>query len=220
MAGINLLDQLKGKKNQEAGVSSSASSGLKLSLPSSSGEDIKHLIQLLILAALFGGAYYFAKEEATRQEGELRAQAESLQQELAKEGQKRNKVSPYDQAMREYENKISDLRAKERAVKDLEQNRSYLVRALEYAASEMPRALWFTEVSGGKDENQMTFNGYALDAQAVSEFIQKLETSVYFPSTTLQKLETMIGGEGTGGGNAVPVPPNSRRFSISAKMGE
>ncbi len=220
MAGINLLDQLKGKKVKESS-SISSSSGLKFSLPSSSSDDIKHIVQLIILGSIFFGIYYYANEEGDKQASVLRSESEAIQQKLASAGRKKSQMRSIGEEMKGYQSRMDELRSKDAAVRELENNRNYLVRALDYVAIEMPRALWFTEISGGKEDAQMTFSGYAFDAQAVSEFIQKLESSVYFPTTTLQRLETVVGSdikESTG--SAVSIPANSRRFSISAKMGE
>ncbi len=228
MSGINLLNQLKTKKSGAAAPASASS--FKLRLPSGPTDAVGLMLRLILLTILgyggFLGIDQYHNEERSKVEDELA----QLQQALSKENKKKAELKSIGDEMRGYIARVEELEGKLRAVSQQETDRSYLVRALEYVAVEMPKEIWLSEIStarGDTDPNGQvqkstaTLRGYAINAQSVSDFIQKLEASVYFPTTTLDQLELIQGAEvGISQPGVIPVPPNSRRFQIMAKLGE
>lgn len=234
MAGINLLDQLKGKKAGAAPAASKAS--FKPSLSSGSGGlgDNLGIVLLLFFYVLVGGAgHFFLQRHQETKMDELQQELSQLEGGITKENRKKSQMRNIGEEMRGYQARMDELQGKLKAVSQQETDRSYLIRALEYAATEMPKEVWLTEISAvtnvnsknsgsnSGDSASATFKGYAINAQAVSDFIQKLEASVYFPSTTLDRLEVVPGNEISAPSTGViSVPPNSRKFQIMAKLGE
>jgi hypothetical protein len=228
MGGINLLDQLKGKKSG-GGLSSSPSPRMNLSLGPNPGEAVGLILRAVFLVILGYGGYLALENYQEEQGGKIQAELKKVQDSIAQENKKKAEMKNIDEEMRGYLARVEELQGKLKAVSQQETDRSYLIRALEYVALEMPKEMWLSEVStqrtgvGGSDKSTpvATFRGFAINAQAVSEFIQKLEASVYFPSTTLDRLELAAGQEaGATPAGQIPIPPNSRKFQIMAKLGE
>jgi hypothetical protein len=232
MGGINLLDQLKGKKN--SGTSSaelSSSPKQSFNFSAGSGDNLAIALRLILYFIIgyggFLGLQRYQEEELTL----LQAELSELDTGIAQENRKKEQMKSIGEEMRGYQARVDELQGKLKAVSQQETDRSYLIRALEYASLEMPKEIWLNEITattstaGGNvqaSEASATFKGYAINAQAVSEFIQKLEASVYFPKTTLDRLE-LVPGSDVGSSSApgiIPVPANSRRFQIMAKLGE
>lgn len=114
----------------------------------------------------------------------------------------------FDQKVRDYQSKI-------KAVSSTNLSKNRLIKALEYVAVEMPKEVWFNEISTSDQDRKATFDGYSLNAQSVSEFIKKLDSSIYFPST---KLEAMELARDSSNGSKGPI--NSRKFKIVSSLGE
>ena len=235
MGGINLLDQLKGKKS--SGLSSSSPSTPRPSFSTGSGGglgDNLGVVLLLFFYVLVAGAGYFGlmRHQETKLD-ELQQELSQLEGGVAKETRKKSQMRNIGEEMRGYQTRMDELQGKLKAVSQQETDRSYLIRALEYVATEMPKEVWLNEISAVTNVNNKgsggssgeaasaTLKGYAINAQAVSDFIQKLEASVYFPSTTLDRLEVVPGNElSAPNPGVINVPPNSRKFQIMAKLGE
>lgn len=235
MGGINLLDQLKGKKSS-GGLSapsaiSESSSKPSFSMGPGSGENLGIALRVIFLVIVGYGGFLGLQRYQEEELATLQTELAELDQGVAVENSKKSKMRNIGDEMRGYQARVDELQGKLKAVSQQETDRSYLIRALEYAALEMPKEIWFNEISattstaGGNvqaTEASATFKGYAINAQAVSEFIQKLEASVYFPKTTLDRLELVPGSDVTTGSTAgqIAVPANSRKFQIMAKLGE
>lgn len=101
------------------------------------------------------------------------------------------------------QNKIKDLRGKNKIIADLNQKKSGPVQVMESLARATPTTLWLTDLkeSGGN----LVLNGLAVDNKTVADFITGLEASKYFKSVEL--VETTQGTGPTGG---------SKKFSIKA----
>lgn len=228
MGGINLLDQLKAKKSSGLSTSPSASAP-KLDFSSGSGESLSLALRVFALVLVAACIHVALEHLQTEDLNTIQAELSELETGLAQENRKKGQLRNIGEEMRGYQTRMDELQSKLKAVSQQETDRSYLIRALEYAALEMPREMWFNEISattsstisGQAKAASATFKGYAINAQAVSDFIQKLEASVYFPSTTLDRLELVPGNEiASPTPGAINVPPNSRKFQIMAKLGE
>ncbi|MEZ4813895.1 MAG: PilN domain-containing protein [Bdellovibrionota bacterium] len=229
MAGINLLDQLKAKKGSGLSNTPSSSPKMNFSMGTGSGESLGIALRVILLIIIGYGGFLGLQRYHEEQSVVIQDEISQIETSMAQENRKKNQMKSIGEEMRGYQTRVDELQGKLNAVSQQETDRSYLIRALEYAATEMPREMWFNEITaeaavGSNSKPQSataTFKGYAINAQAVSEFIQKLENSVYFPSTTLDRLELVAGSEiSSPAPGVINVPPNSRRFQIMAKLGE
>jgi len=93
------------------------------------------------------------------------------------------------------QNKIKDLRGKNKIIADLNQKKSGPVQVMENLAVATPTTLWLTDLkeSGGN----VVLNGLAVDHKTVADFITGLEASKYFKGVEL--VETTQGTGPTGG---------------------
>lgn len=229
MGGINLLDQLKAKKSSGLTNSSPTPSSPKLNFSAGSGDSLNLVLRVFGLVLIAACVHVALDHLQTEDLNTIQAELGELETGLAQENRKKGQLRNIGEEMRGYQTRMDELQGKLKAVSQQETDRSYLIRALEYAAVEMPKEMWFNEISATTSSNtsgqsqsaSATFKGYAINAQAVSDFIQKLEASVYFPSTTLDRLELVPGNElASPSPGAINVPPNSRKFQIMAKLGE
>jgi type IV pilus assembly protein PilN len=101
------------------------------------------------------------------------------------------------------QNKIKELRGKNKIIDDLKLKKSGPVLVMASLASATPTTLWLTDLreSGGV----LTMNGLAIDLKTVADFITGLEASKHFKGVEL--IETT---EGTG------PQAGFKRFSIKA----
>ena len=235
MSGINLLDQLNAKRPREeqiplgetpAKAGGGLFSRLKFKTSKDPSEDTRLLMRLLITAGVFYGAYYFFDQYLTNKVQVVQTELTDIRQSLEKENAKKAKLKAIGDEMRGYQSKVDELKTKLAAVGEKDSNRAYLVKAMEYVAVEMPKDIWFSEVSLDRGDapanaaSAVKFAGYALNAQAVSEFIVKLDMSVYFPTATLENMELLADAPGASGKTTINIPANSRKFSVMTRLGE
>lgn len=229
MAGINLLDQLNNKKSGGGYSSTPSAPKMNFSMGPNPGEAVSLVLRVVLLTVIGYGGYLGLERYKEEESAKVQSELTQLQEGLAKENKKKNQMKNVGEEMKGYLTRVEELQGKLKAVSQQESDRSYIIRALEYVALELPKEMWLTEFTtarsgvGGADKGTptATFKGYAINAQAVSDFIQKLEASVYFPSTNLDQLELVSGPEiTTASPGTISVPPNSRRFQIMAKLGE
>jgi hypothetical protein len=217
MAGINLLDQLpSGKKGKFTPPSEPSASGSKLNLSFDTGgsEDSKLFLKFLItLGVFYGGLKYF--EDYTKKENrKIQVQIDQLKSLIEVENQKKAQLEVIIAEMDGFDQKVRDYQTKIKAVSSTSLSKNRLIKALEYVAVEMPKEVWFSEIVTSSQDRRASFDGYALNAQSVSELIKKLESSIYFPSTKLESIE--LGKESSGSSG----PINSRKFKIVSSLGE
>jgi type IV pilus assembly protein PilN len=91
----------------------------------------------------------------------------------------------------ELQNKIKDLRGKNKIIADLNNKKSGPVLVMESLANATPTTLWLTELkeSGGS----LMLNGLAVDNKTVADFITGLETSKHFKSVELVETTQGVG---------------------------
>jgi type IV pilus assembly protein PilN len=145
---------------------------------------------LALAFLVMGGVYFFQWREHSRLENELtdlRSEIQALNVKVKEVG--------------ELQNKIKDLRGKNKIIADLNQKKSGPVQVMENLAIATPTTLWLTDLkeSGGN----LVLNGVAADNKTVADFISGLEASKYFRGVEL--VETTQGTGPTGG---------FKRFSI------
>jgi Tfp pilus assembly protein PilN len=229
MAGINLLEQLNRKQEEpkfvEAGAASPAPKKFKISFPSDPGDDVKLFVRFMITAGIFGIGYFFFGKYTEEKVAVLQTELTDIKKDLDKETAKKAKLRSIGEEMKGYQIRVDELKGKLAAVMQKDNNRAYLVKALEYVATEMPKEVWFDEINANRGDadkvpSQIKFSGYALNAQAVSEFILKLDSSVYFPGASLESLAIVPETTATSNSKTIPIPLNSRKFNIMAKLGE
>ena len=218
MAGINLLDQLPNrKKDKFTPPSEPSSSGSKLNLnfDLNGSEDKKLFILFLITFLFFYGAltYFeiYTKKENQKIKRKIANVRESIQVELDKKAQ----LLSVQGEMEGYDEKVRDYQAKIKALSSTNLNKNNLIKALEYVAVEMPKEIWFEEITTSAQERKATFDGFAQSAQAVSELIKKLDSSIYFPSTKLETMELTKDSSNNSKGLI-----NSRKFKVVSNLGE
>lgn len=218
MAGINLLDQLpNGKKGKFTPPSEPSSSGPKLNLSFDSGgsEDSKLFLKFLITFGIFYAGLKYFENYSKKENQKIQVQIDKIRVEIDAENQKKSQLESLEAEMASFDQKVREYQTKIKAVSSTTLSKNHLIKALEYVAVEMPKELWFNEISTSAQDKKASFVGYALNAQSVSELIQKLDSSIYFPSTKLETIE--IGKDSSSNAKG---PINSRRFKIVSALGE
>ncbi len=218
MAGINLLDQLpSGKKGKFAPPSEPTSSGSKLNLSFDSGgsEDSKLFLLLLVTFGFFYAGLSYFENYTKKEDDKIQKQIDAVQLSIDAENQKKSKLQSIQAEMEGFDQKVRDYQSKIKAVSSTSLSKNYLIKALEYVAVEMPKEIWFSEITTSSQEKKAEFNGFSLNAQSVSELIKKLDSSIYFPSTKLESMELAKDYSSNSKG-----PINSRKFKIISKLGE
>jgi len=129
-----------------------------------------------------GGAYFLQSRELTRLGNEMN----DLRSEIQSPNAKVKEVG-------DLENKIKDLRSKNKIFDDLSKKRVGPVRVLESLSTATPTSLWLTEFrdSGGN----IVINGLAMDNQTIADFMRALASSKYFSNVDLVEV---IQEKGTG----------------------
>ena len=218
MAGINLLDQLpSGKKGKFTPPSEPSASGSKLNLSFDTGgsEDSKLFLKFLItFAILYAGLKYF-ENYSKKENQKIQVQIDETKNLIEVENQKKAQLESIQTEMQGFDQKVRDYQSKIKAVSSTSLSKNRLIKALEYVAVEMPKEVWFNEISTSEQDKKATFDGYSLNAQSVSELIKKLDSSIYFPST---KLESMQLNKDSSTNSKGPV--NSRKFKIISALGD
>lgn len=119
-----------------------------------------------------GGIYYLQYREFGRLENELT----DLRHDILALNIKVKEVG-------DLQNKIKDLRSKNKIFEDLSKKRIGPVRVLESISTATPTSLWLTELkeAGGN----ITLNGLATDNQTIADFMRALANSKYFTNVDL-----------------------------------
>jgi type IV pilus assembly protein PilN len=121
---------------------------------------------------LLGGVYFVQWREHTRLENELT----DLRNEIQALNIKVKEVG-------ELQNKIKDLRGKNKIFEDLSKKRVGPVRVLESLSVATPTSLWLTELK--ENGGNLVINGLAMDNQNIAEFMRALANSKYFNNVDL-----------------------------------
>lgn len=233
MAGINLLDQLRPTKASRSGedvgpsLTAPPKQFFKFSFKSDPGDDVKLLVRMLLTACFFYGAYFAYQKYTEKEVAKVQTEFDKVDADLKKEIARKKRLKGIGEEMQGYQVRVDELKSKLAAVSQKDTNRAYLVKALEYVATEMPKEIWFDRIEGDRGDQakvtpNMSFSGYALNAQAVSEFILKLNLSVYFPeAATLQRMELVADSPSANvkTTDGRKIPPNSRKFLVISKLG-
>ena len=121
---------------------------------------------------VMGGIYFLQWREHSRLENELT----DLRNEIQALNVKVREVG-------ELQNKIKDLRGKNKILEDLSKKRVGPVRVLESLSVATPTSLWLTELR--ENGGNLVINGLALDNQTIAEFMRALANSKYFNNVDL-----------------------------------
>ena len=121
---------------------------------------------------VMGGIYFLQWHEHSRLENELtdlRGEIQALNVKVKEVG--------------ELQNKIKDLRGKNKIFEDLSKKRVGPVRVLESLSLATPTSLWLTELR--ENGGNVVINGLATDNQTIAEFMRALANSKYFNNVDL-----------------------------------
>jgi len=121
---------------------------------------------------VMGVVYFLQWHEHSRLENELidlRSEIQALNVKVKEVG--------------ELQNKIKDLRGKNKIFEDLSKKRVGPVRVLESLSVATPTSLWLTELR--ENGGNVVINGLATDNQTIAEFMRALANSKYFNNVDL-----------------------------------
>jgi type IV pilus assembly protein PilN len=127
---------------------------------------------LAVAFLVMGGVHFFQWREQSRLENELtdlRGEIQALNVKVKEVG--------------DLQNKIKDLRGKNKIFEDLSKKRVGPVRVLESLAVATPTSLWLTELR--ENGGNVVINGLAMDNQSIAEFMRALAKSKYFNNVDL-----------------------------------
>jgi type IV pilus assembly protein PilN len=127
---------------------------------------------LALAFLVMGGVYFIQWREHSRLETELtdlRSEIHALNVKVKEVG--------------ELQNKIKDLRGKNKIFEDLSKTRVGPVRVLESLSVATPASLWLTELR--ENRGNLVINGLAMDNQTIAEFMRALAKSKYFNNVDL-----------------------------------
>jgi len=127
---------------------------------------------LALAFLVMGGVYFFQWREHSRLENELtdlRSEIQALNVKVKEVG--------------DLQNKIKDLRGKNKIFEDLSKQRVGPVRVLETLSLATPTSLWLTELR--ENRGNVVINGLAMDNQIIAEFMRALANSKYFTNVDL-----------------------------------
>jgi len=125
-----------------------------------------------IAILLLCGVYLFQWREHSRLQNELTGL--------------RNEIQALNVKVKEVgdlQNKIKDLRGKNKIFEDLSKKRVGPVRVLESLSVATPTSLWLTELR--ENGGNLVINGLAMDNQIIAEFMRALTNSKYFANVDL-----------------------------------
>jgi hypothetical protein len=223
MAGINLADQIKASKANTS-VSSAPSNAKPFSMPSFKTEfqaedRIRVFIMLFGLVSIFAAKYY-VKDYTDRLTQQKEAEVSQLETSIIAERQKLNSLKDIAAEADTYNKRIEELRQKVNLVDSLSRNRNFLVRMLDFTVSEMPSPLWLRKIQVDiSADGKIDLAGYATSLQLVGEYVKRLEGAVFFPSWSVVETESEQSTVLTSSsGKGIPIPPDSKRFSLTAKV--
>ena len=143
---------------------------------------------------MIAGVYFFQWREHRRLENELtdlRGEIQALNVKVKEVG--------------DLQNKIKDLRGKNKIFEDLSKKRVGPVRVLESLSVATPTSLWLTELR--ENRGNVVINGLAMDNQTIAEFMRALANSKYFANVDLVEVIQEK--------NAAPA---LKKFSIKSKL--
>jgi len=150
---------------------------------------------ILGLAVLIIAAVYFIQwREYRRLENELtdlRGEIQALNVKVKEVG--------------DLQNKIKDLRGKNKIFEDLSKKRVGPVRVLESLSVATPTSLWLTELR--ENRGNVVINGVSMDNQNIAEFIRALANSKYFANVDLVEVV-----------QEKTAAPALKKFSIKSKL--
>jgi len=149
---------------------------------------------LALAFLVMGGVYFFQWREHSRLEKELtdlRGEIQALNVKVKEVG--------------ELQNKIKDLRGKNKIFEDLSKKRVGPVRVLESLSLATPASLWLTELR--ENRGNLVINGLAMDNQTIAEFMRALANSKYFNNVDLVEVIQEKGAA-----------PGLKKFSIKSAL--
>ena len=125
-----------------------------------------------VVVALLGGTYAYQSYALSQLQNELAG----LRTELQALNVKVKEVG-------DLQNRIKDLRSKNKIIADLNGKKSGPVLVMESLSSATPSSLWLTDLkeSGGN----ATMNGLAVDNQTIADFMKTIAGSKYFSNVEL-----------------------------------
>src|SRR5688572_2321054 len=128
MGGINLLDQLKGKKSSGGLSAPSAipesSSKPSFSMSGGSGENLGIALRIIFLVIVGYGGFLGLQRYQEEELATLQAELAELDQGVAVENSKKSKMRNIGDEMRGYQARVDELQGKLKAVSQQETDRS------------------------------------------------------------------------------------------------
>lgn len=230
MGKVNLIDQLRkhssgsstgsgkyGNANKEPDVEFEDASGSDSELDAN---EKRRVVMLLIGIFLVLGARQVIPFLVSDKEAALHSEASVIDQKIAVEQKKAQGLKLVQEEMRQYDSRVSDLKAKLQKVQQLDEDRNLLVRMTDYIVKEMPQRLWFDSID--VDTNaKVKVSGYSSNYQVVSDFMKKLEGAIYFPNWKLLQTENPSPSSAKvatdAKTNSIEIPLDAKRFELEAQ---
>lgn len=137
---------------------------------------------------------YRAHIETEHQENlaSLKAEIDSVKTEIAK-------YETYQTEMKSFEEQESKINQRLNVVKQLQTSRTGPVNILDAVGQALPQRVWLTGIEMNiSPSNQIQLNGKGYSSEDVAEFVDKLNSSIYFEKVILDGVSTEKDGEQSG----------------------
>jgi hypothetical protein len=177
------------------GSSFSASEGSGFSLKSvfeGRGGDIWTVISVIgIPLALAFGANEFFEDYLQKRTGEVQKQVADRAKEREKLQRELQSVKGYEDIKKQLEQNSAVIRNKIDTIEKLIRDRDFATKSLMTLAQSMPKEMWITEYSSLEKNYRVA--GSSLDAGMISDFMGKLQKSIYYTNIQLMSSSSTDG---------------------------
>jgi Tfp pilus assembly protein PilN len=116
---------------------------------------------------------------------EMQREEQALADEKNKVLQEVSKLTGFEKTRDEIEGNLRSIRGKMETIERLIQNRDGPTKALIYLSQSIPPSAWLTDINFA--ESSYDLRGGALDPALVTDFIARLQKTIYFTSVQLRE---------------------------------
>ncbi len=156
--------------------------------------DIKKIFQISLafvvgfILVLFLGQYKsWIYSNAEKKKKELNEKVSLVEKEI-------QKLSKFESELESYEKQKEIIKRKLNVLNELFSVRNTPVNLLDTISQSLPQKAWLKSISLKMDDNVIDLKGEALSNEDISDYLDKLKSSVYFSELKLKNVKYMVTG--------------------------